>query len=58
MVEEARRNPNGFVYVIRGNFGPKDAVPPEAILGAWKVDAGGTLTGEYLPNPNYRRPAI
>ena len=54
MVEEARKNPNGWVYVIDGKFGPNDAVPPEAIVGAWKVDASGKLTGEYKANPNYR----
>jgi hypothetical protein len=53
MEEEARRNPNGWVYVIDGNFGPDDALPPERIAGAWKVDAQGNLTGEYRANPKY-----
>jgi hypothetical protein len=54
MIEEARRNPNGWVYVIDGDFGPNDGVPPERIVGAYKVDATGTLTDEYQPNPNYK----
>jgi hypothetical protein len=53
MIEEARRNPNGWVYAIDGDFGPDDAVPPGRIAGAWKVDAQGKLTGEFKPNPRY-----
>jgi hypothetical protein len=52
--EEARRNPGGWVYKIEGNYGPDDAVPPEAIVGAWKVDEDGNITGDFIPNPNYR----
>src|SRR5437867_4025191 len=31
---EANRRPNGWVYQIDGNFGPKDDVPPEPIARA------------------------
>jgi hypothetical protein len=52
---EAKKNPNGWVYVIRGNFGPNDAVPPEAIVGAWKVDASGKIVeNSFQPNPKYK----
>lgn len=55
MKEEAMRNPNGWVYAIEGNYGPDDDVPPEAIAGAWKVDAtGNILDGSFMPNPNYK----
>lgn len=53
LLAEARRFPNGWVYEIEGEFGPDDAVPPEAIKGAWAVDADGNLTGEFKPNPSY-----
>lgn len=56
MIEEARRNPNGWVYQIAGNFGPNDRVPPEAIVGAFKVNGHGELTGEFMANPNFRAP--
>lgn len=50
--QEAKRHPNGWVYVIRGNYGPDDAVPPEAIVGAWRVDASGNIVkGSYIANP-------
>lgn len=53
--EEAKRNPNGWVYVIAGRFGPDDAVPPEAIEGAWKVDeSGAIIEGSFVTNPNFR----
>jgi hypothetical protein len=35
LVSEAQRFPGGWVYEIEGEFGPNDAVPPEAIRGAW-----------------------
>lgn len=54
MIEEARQNPGGWVYQIQGNFGPTDHVPPEAIVGAFKVDGKGELTGEFQANPNFR----
>ncbi|GAA5162107.1 hypothetical protein [Viridibacterium curvum] len=55
MIREAQRTPNGWVYVIKGNFGPKDAVPPEAIAGAWKVDASGKIVpGSFQANPKYK----
>ncbi|QUP55976.1 hypothetical protein GO998_19830 (plasmid) [Ralstonia syzygii] len=30
------------------------AAPPEAIVGAWKVDAHGNFIGEFMPNPKYQ----
>ncbi|MDQ0010546.1 hypothetical protein J2T07_002736 [Luteibacter jiangsuensis] len=54
MREEARQNPGGWVYVISGNFGPSDTVPPHAIVGAWKVDvAGEIIAGSFQKNPNF-----
>jgi len=53
-IEEAKRLPNGWVYKIEGKFGPNDAVPPEAIVGAWKVDGQGDIVGDFIPNPKYR----
>jgi len=50
---EARRNPNGWVYEIRGSYGPADAVPPSAIVGAWKVDNLGNIVGEFIQNSNF-----
>lgn len=54
VLRAAQANPNGWVYKIDGAFGDHDKVPPEAIVGAWKVNAIGELTGEFLENPNYR----
>ncbi len=56
MREEAKRYPNGYLYQIVGNYGPNDAVPPEAIAGAWKIDASGNIVGDIIPNPNFRQP--
>jgi hypothetical protein len=55
LVEEAKANPGGWVYEIDGDRvdDPNGAVPPDAIIGAWKVDARGNLSGDYQANPNY-----
>lgn len=52
-IEEAKRNPNAWVYRIAGRFAPNENVPPEAIVGAWKVDADGRIVGAFNANPKY-----
>ena len=54
-IEEALKNPNGWVYVIDSEFNGKDEVPPQAIKGAWKVNEVGIIVGEFTPNPNYKK---
>lgn len=54
MREEAARNPGGWVYVVDGTFGPNEVVPADRIIGSWKVDRRGNLTGKFKPNPEYR----
>jgi len=51
---EALKCPDGWVYVIDGDFDPEEDVPPEAIVGAWKVDPAGRIAGNFVPNPSYR----
>jgi hypothetical protein len=53
-IEEAKQNPGGWVYEIRGSYGPDQHVPPHAIVGAWKVGEDGKIVGEFIPNPNFR----
>lgn len=52
-IEEARRNPNGWVYRLAGQFNTTDTVPPEAIVGAWKVDSQGNIVGDFIKNTKY-----
>lgn len=52
-IEEAKKHPNGWVYRIKGSFSHEDAVPKEAIVGAWKVDSEGRIVGDFNPNPNH-----
>ncbi len=53
-IAQAKLNPGGFVLVVDGFSGPADKVPPERVLGVWKVDAQGVITGDFIPNPKYR----
>jgi hypothetical protein len=55
-IEEARHQPNGWVYEIVGGEVEDGSVPPERIRGAWKVDGEGQITGEYQANPNFVAP--
>jgi hypothetical protein len=54
VIQAARSNPNGWVYKIEGAFGSEEDVPPESVVGAWKVDENGNLTGEFITNPRYQ----
>ncbi|BES72836.1 hypothetical protein RE428_38540 [Marinobacter nanhaiticus D15-8W] len=54
LIEEAKKQPNGWVYEIDARYDPDGLVPPEGIKGGWKVDEHGELTGEYKANPRYR----
>jgi len=51
--EEAKKHPGGWLYRISGHLDPDKSVPPEAVVGAWKVDESGNIEGEFIPNPNY-----
>jgi hypothetical protein len=50
LLAEAKATPGGWVYSIDAAYAPDGAdgrVPPEGIIGAWKVADNGTPTGEY-----------
>jgi hypothetical protein len=55
LIAEAKRFPNGYVYVLDPKFEGKENVPAENIRGAYKVDANGNIEGEFIKNPNYRK---
>lgn len=52
-IEAAKKYPNGWLYRIAGNFSPTEDVPPQAIVGAWQVDAEGKIVGGFRANANY-----
>ena len=52
--QAAKENPGGWVYEIDWTYNAHSRTPPEAIRGGWRVDANGSLTHDYLPNPRYR----
>jgi len=52
-IEEAKKYPNGWIYRFDKSFSKDEEVPPEAIIGAWKVDENGNITGEWKVNKNY-----
>lgn len=55
MRAEARGHVNGWLYEIRGNFGPDDFIPFNAIVGWWRVDSSGEIIdGSFESNPDFR----
>jgi hypothetical protein len=54
LIAEAKRTPNGWVYVLDKEFKGKEEVPPEFIKGAWKVNEKGIIVGSFIPNKNYK----
>jgi hypothetical protein len=52
-IAHARLNPNSWIYQIDGRFAPDEAVPPQAIAGAWRVDHAGKIVGSFIPNPHH-----
>jgi hypothetical protein len=51
--EAARAAGGGWLDEVVGDHEPP--VPQRFIRGAWRLDASGELTGEYVPNPEYGR---
>jgi hypothetical protein len=51
--EAARKRPGGWVYAIDPEHEGTGAVPRQGIIGAWRVDGLGRLTGEFRHNPDY-----
>lgn len=51
--DAARRRPGGWVYAVDPEFEGEGSVPRRGIIGAWRVDGLGRLTGEFRHNPDY-----
>ncbi|HEX5496052.1 MAG TPA: type VII secretion system-associated protein [Mycobacteriales bacterium] len=54
MRARARAQPNTWFYAVDPAFDPDGEVPPWAIMGAWQVDDGGEIGGDFVDNPDYR----
>lgn len=51
--------PSSWVYEIDPWFDPDGAVPPHAIIGAWRSGADGMIAGAFTPNDHYQpSPAV
>jgi hypothetical protein len=56
LLAEAEVRPGGWVYAIDPSYAPggaRGAVPPEGIIGAWKIGDDGRPTGDFEANPRY-----
>ncbi len=53
--EAARQAGGGWLDEVVGSHAPP--VPLRYVKGAWRLDENGELTGEYVANEEYGRPA-
>lgn len=53
LLREAKNNPNGWVYKIDNGYDTSGDIPPEAIVGAWRVDENGEIIVGFISNENY-----
>ena len=51
--EQAVKNAGGWVYDIDPAFQGTGSIPPERIIGAWRIDDTGSPTDEFVANPYY-----
>ncbi|MGQ0629779.1 MAG: type VII secretion system-associated protein [Sporichthyaceae bacterium] len=49
----ARRRPGGWVYAVDPAFTDEGSAPRTGIVGAWRVDGLGRITGEFRHNADY-----
>ena len=47
---EALKHPNGWIYRIDESCSLSGDVPPDKIIGAWKVNERGKIIGDFIPN--------
>jgi hypothetical protein len=52
--EVAAQNPGRWVYEIDPALDRASPVPPQRIVGAWRIDDLGSPTGEFVANSSYR----
>jgi hypothetical protein len=52
-INAAKHYPNGWVYRFSKEYSLTDYVPPEDIIGAWKVDSNGNIVGDFIKNPKF-----
>ncbi len=56
IIEQAKNNPNTWVYIIDGDYHGTNKVPQHAIVGSWQVDDKGEIMKDsFLANPLYKK---
>lgn len=51
---EAQRQVHGWLYIVDARHAPGSGhVPPEDIIGYFRVEDGRLVPGSYTPNPNH-----
>jgi hypothetical protein len=50
----ARSAPGTWLYAVDPAYDPDGRVPPEAIVGVWRVDDRGEIGDTFQHNPNYK----
>jgi hypothetical protein len=55
MREQAKQNPNGWLYIVDPAYEDSgEEVPPEGVMGAYYIDANGEIDEEFHHNEQYQ----
>ncbi|MCI2419662.1 type VII secretion system-associated protein [Saccharopolyspora sp. K220] len=55
MREHAKQNPNSWLYIADPGYADGDAeVPPEGVVGAYRIDADGEIDEDFQFNDQYQ----
>lgn len=55
MREHARQNPNTWLYIVDPGYEQEgDDVPPEGVMGAYRIDKNGELDEQFQANDAYQ----
>ncbi|HEY8371760.1 MAG TPA: type VII secretion system-associated protein [Pseudonocardiaceae bacterium] len=54
MRERARSQPNSWLLVVDPAYDLSGGIPGTAVIGRYRVDGNGEITGDFIPNASYR----
>lgn len=54
LLDEAKANPDGWVYEVDPRYDANGEVPFAAIIRGWKISVAGEPTGEVWENEEYK----
>ncbi|GAA2815050.1 type VII secretion system-associated protein [Saccharopolyspora taberi] len=54
MREEARQTPDSWLYIVDPGYQDSEDVPPEGVIGAYRIDSAGEIDEDFQFNDEYQ----